>query len=281
MTVDDRDSGTHGYGPAPDDPVAFDAGDANYGRGPVVLILAVVMVVAAAGIIFAVYEQGARSRSEPATITADLAPEKVAPTDPGGVVVEHQDKFIYDQISGTERPQVEVLLPESEEPLDLSGLRTVSDNAERVVATTADEGEEAEAVAVEGAVTPRPKPELSTPVASEPEPEPVADKTVESLILETTPDTPPTSTGSAISGNYVVQVGAYDGSSLASRAWDKMRSEHNALLANLRPDIQVADLGNKGTWYRLRVGPFSDRSSADKLCGQLKAAGQDCLVKKP
>jgi hypothetical protein len=42
--------------------------------------------------------------------------------------------------------------------------------------------------------------------------------------------------------------------------------------------IKRADLGDKGTYYRAMVGPFSTREQAIQLCGSLKAAGGDCVV---
>lgn len=270
MSVDNQDS--HGYGPAPDDPVTFDATEENYGRGRLVLVLAIVMAVAAVGIIFAVYEQGARSRNEPVTITAEKGPEKVAPDEPGGAVIEHQDKYVYDQISGTEEPQVEVLMPKAEEPMDLSGLRTVN-SSDAVVDSASETTSSKEETSPTPAPTPKPKVEETAKTQDY----------VGALIEETStgPDESVVASQSAASGAYVVQVGAYDQSSLAATAWDKMSRKHSALLSQLRPDIQVADLGDKGTWYRLRVGPFADKASADRLCANLKAAGQDCLVRKP
>ena len=38
-----------------------------------------------------------------------------------------------------------------------------------------------------------------------------------------------------------------------------------------------ADLGEKGIYYRVRVGPFNDGDAA-RLCGDLKAAGGDCIL---
>ena len=43
--------------------------------------------------------------------------------------------------------------------------------------------------------------------------------------------------------------------------------------------VQKADLGAKGVWYRLRIGPIADKAAAAKLCTQLKSQGlPDCLV---
>jgi cell division septation protein DedD len=41
--------------------------------------------------------------------------------------------------------------------------------------------------------------------------------------------------------------------------------------------IRRANLGNKGIYYRVRVGPLS-RDAADKLCSQIKAGGADCIL---
>ena len=45
-------------------------------------------------------------------------------------------------------------------------------------------------------------------------------------------------------------------------------------------EIETADLGSKGTYYRLKAGAFSDKISADKLCNDIKALGGTCIVKK-
>jgi cell division protein FtsN len=58
-----------------------------------------------------------------------------------------------------------------------------------------------------------------------------------------------------------------------------MQQKYPALLASYRPMVQKADLGAKGVWYRLRIGPIVDKTAAAKLCSQLKSQGlPDCLV---
>ncbi|SEE77389.1 Sporulation related domain-containing protein [Rhizobiales bacterium GAS188] len=41
--------------------------------------------------------------------------------------------------------------------------------------------------------------------------------------------------------------------------------------------VHRADLGSKGVFYRVRVGPLS-RDAADKICTQLKAGGAECIL---
>ena len=53
-----------------------------------------------------------------------------------------------------------------------------------------------------------------------------------------------------------------------------------ALLDNLPHEIESADLGAKGIFYRLKVGSFANKGDADALCLQLKKAGGNCFTAK-
>jgi cell division septation protein DedD len=78
---------------------------------------------------------------------------------------------------------------------------------------------------------------------------------------------------------YVVQVGSKKNQTDALASFADMQQKYPKLLASYRPIVQKADLGAKGTWYRLRIGPIADKTAANKLCGQLKSQGlPDCLV---
>ena len=88
----------------------------------------------------------------------------------------------------------------------------------------------------------------------------------------------PTSAPAAPS-KYVVQLGAKKNQTEALATFADIQQKYPSLLANYRPMVQPADLGAKGKWYRLRVGPIDSKGAADKLCGQLKSQGlPDCLV---
>ena len=78
---------------------------------------------------------------------------------------------------------------------------------------------------------------------------------------------------------YVVQVGSKKNQTDALASFADMQQKYPSLLANYRPMVQKADLGAKGVWYRLRIGPIADKTAASKLCTQLKSQGlPDCLV---
>jgi cell division protein FtsN len=92
---------------------------------------------------------------------------------------------------------------------------------------------------------------------------------------------PPATARPAASGSYIVQVGSYPNDAAAASAWQSIKGKNTTLLATYKPDVVKADLGPKGTWYRLRVGPFDSKESASDLCNKLQANGQACLVAKP
>jgi cell division protein FtsN len=90
----------------------------------------------------------------------------------------------------------------------------------------------------------------------------------------------PVATQPAASGAVVLQIGAYKSQADANTAWTIYKSKHSALLSGYSPDVQQADLGEKGTWYRLRIGGFPSRDVASGLCDRLKSDGGNCFLGK-
>jgi cell division septation protein DedD len=79
--------------------------------------------------------------------------------------------------------------------------------------------------------------------------------------------------------SYVVQVGSRKNQTEALATFADMQQKYPSLLGSYRPMVQKADLGSKGIWYRLRIGPIASKSDASKLCTKLKSQGlPDCLV---
>ena len=77
-----------------------------------------------------------------------------------------------------------------------------------------------------------------------------------------------------------MQIGAFKSRAEADAAWRAYSGKHAALLKGYGPDVQEADLGDKGTWYRLRIAGFGDREMASALCDRLKADGGGCFLGK-
>ena len=91
--------------------------------------------------------------------------------------------------------------------------------------------------------------------------------------------TAPVQRGEAHSGAFVLQIGSYKSEAEASTSWQAYRGAH-PVVAGYTSDIRRADLGTKGTWYRLRVGPFGSLSEASAACAKIKASGGNCFPAK-
>jgi len=80
-------------------------------------------------------------------------------------------------------------------------------------------------------------------------------------------------------GDFVVQISARRSQQDALAAFSSLKSKYGDVLSGYRPLIQRADLGNKGIFYRLRVGPMQTKDSATSVCSKLKSKGlPSCFV---
>jgi cell division protein FtsN len=84
----------------------------------------------------------------------------------------------------------------------------------------------------------------------------------------------------ASKGAFVVQILALKDEAAARKSWAQLVKRHPKVLAGHALDVEKADLGAKGTWYRVRAAGYASRAAAAAACSQLKAAGQDCMPRK-
>jgi hypothetical protein len=77
---------------------------------------------------------------------------------------------------------------------------------------------------------------------------------------------------------YVVQLASVPTAADAEREWARLQIAYPGLLGDREATVDEAEIGGRGTFFRLRTGPFTDRGDARALCGALNGAGQDCLV---
>jgi hypothetical protein len=78
---------------------------------------------------------------------------------------------------------------------------------------------------------------------------------------------------------YYVQVSASKSEEEAKSTFRGIQARHASLLGGQHPVFRRKDLGSKGVFYGAQVGPFA-REAAGKLCEDLKAAGQSCMIQK-
>lgn len=79
-------------------------------------------------------------------------------------------------------------------------------------------------------------------------------------------------------GAFLAQIAALRSEAAAQSAWSDLAQRSPGLLQGVRMDVQRADLGAQGVYYRLRAGYFADREHANAFCDRLKGAGLACMV---
>jgi cell division septation protein DedD len=60
--------------------------------------------------------------------------------------------------------------------------------------------------------------------------------------------------------------------------WARVKGENTDLLGKFTAVAVRADLGDRGIWYRVEVGPVGDRTAALKLCKALKDRDLGCQI---
>jgi uncharacterized protein len=75
-----------------------------------------------------------------------------------------------------------------------------------------------------------------------------------------------------------VQLASMPTEEMAWAQWKKISDKFAEQVNGLTAIVQPADLGSKGTFYRVQTGPFADIAAAEQRCAAMKQAGLDCLV---
>lgn len=90
--------------------------------------------------------------------------------------------------------------------------------------------------------------------------------------------TPPAKSFAASSGTHYVQVVSVPSKAAADSEWKKFQKSFTSILSGVSHRVQEANLGEKGTYYRVQVGPLAE-ADAKSLCQQIKAQKPGgCLV---
>ncbi|MBI2716330.1 MAG: SPOR domain-containing protein [Rhizobiales bacterium] len=84
----------------------------------------------------------------------------------------------------------------------------------------------------------------------------------------------------ASGGGYAVQVSSHPSEAEAQAAFRGLQGKYPGQLGGKQPLIRKVDLGAKGIYYRVMVGPFATGNEASTLCSSLKAAGGQCIIQR-
>ena len=290
---------------------AEDEEDVEGSRLPLLIVLALLVLAMFAGFVWLAYSEGvARGRGEAPVITADAGPARVAPANPGGAAEPYKGFKVYEQPAppdddtaqsasqSSPAPAHPQTPPAKAAPVPAPSAPVMTAKAETPTkpATLATTPAAAPAKAAAAAPPPKPAPAPAKTVAPASQPAlaigpataPPRSLTADAAPPPATSTKPapapapsvPVAAGPAASGSVVLQIGAYKSQADANTAWTIYKSKHSALLSGYSPDIQQADLGEKGTWYRLRIAGFPSRDVATGLCDRLKADGGNCFLGK-
>ena len=245
-------------------------------------------------------------------IKADERPIKIRPDDRGGMQVPNQDKLVYERMDqGEGDAKVERLLPTPEQPqVPVKGAAQPEpvgkpSNTEvlrpgQAVAPPRAPAPEVARPLPQSPAAPQPVlPAPQEPVAQAPLPSgngyvPTAARTAAEPVPAPAPakpaavkpaPPPPAAPAPApvaapktpAGGDYLIQLGALRTAPDAEKEWGRIQRTNNDLLGSLKSDVVRVELGEKGTFWRLRAGPLSEQA-ARHLCAELKTRNQGCIV---
>jgi tetratricopeptide (TPR) repeat protein len=79
---------------------------------------------------------------------------------------------------------------------------------------------------------------------------------------------------------YTVQLANSSSPSDAQALWKKAKAV-NPQIASATPRIEKVDIGDFGTFYTVKIGPYPTSAESTKVCNALKRGGTDCSVVAP
>jgi len=136
---------------------------------------------------------------------------------------------------------------------------------------------------MEVASLPAPRPTPPTMSAPSPQPQTTASAPASETQTQMAAPQPaaapsqPATTQADPSG-WKVQVSSQRSEDAARSSFANLKQRFPSLLGSQEPLVREADLGDKGIFYRVQIGPMADRSAAISFCENLKAAGGSCFV---
>ena len=80
-----------------------------------------------------------------------------------------------------------------------------------------------------------------------------------------------------VASGMMVQVSSQRSQDAAQATFRDLQARYPSILGGYDANIQRADLGDRGIYYRVRVGPLAS-ADAQSLCAELKSAGGDCIL---
>jgi cell division protein FtsN len=282
---------------ARDDARIFDGGeieeeDEEGSRLPLLLVLGLLVAAAFSGVVWFAYTQGVqRGRADaPRMLVAAEGPVKEAPANPGGTATPYTGLKIYqqpapaddDDAESAPQPPTPKAVPAPQavkvaqaSPAPTGALPKAVQSAPQPLATKPPRAlHPAAATDSVPSLKPATLPPLPAKAAPKKPMDAQVPKPVKPTIVAATEAPPPAAHPGL---GTVLQIGAYKSEDEASAAWKAFVRKHQMASA-YQSDIRKVDLGDKGVWYRLRLGTFAGKTEAVAFCDKLKADGGNCFL---
>ena len=252
-------------------------------RGSVITIVGLALLGAAGAFGYREMFGGSVLPTPPPTITTSTEPHKVAPT-------ASTNRGDASQVGADITGSIEKLVSREEQPVTIVPPKSAPRRSLPRVSVPAETGQPVANQAmphVAAAADPRgPPPTIAIPsqragqsgaadVTAAANRARVASALAPAAVNSTAAVTPP-----VIGSGYAVQVTSERSESNAQAALQALQAKYPNQLSGRQPIIRRADLGAKGTYYRVLVGPFASVEEAAGLCSRLKAAGGNCIVQR-
>ena len=299
------------------DTLAFEQIGRRRPRSPGWLKFAVVLCVIGGGAYAGWRQWGADLVSptgdEIPTVHAPDGPFKVRPETPGGQDIPNRDKDVYGLLekgkgdtSTAEKGTGANLLPRPEIPLPPPAPKSAQSMTEmseegspQMTVEPGQDDDNTEMVEIPDAPPPQPAatkgasasnaPAAAPPAPSNATPTP---EQVRAAGKPTAPPSPPAVKSEEQSASaparapigaksFKIQLSAVRAEAATKTEWDKLKKAHPSVLGRLTLNVEKADLGQKGIYYRIQAGPFADRAAADAACKELAKQKAPCLVVRP
>ncbi len=285
----------------------------------VVAIFALAVIGTAGAFTYrAIYHTGATK--PPPVIKADTTPSKVVPEvkskDPQSSKLIYDrvnDHAQPERLVSREEQPVEmkerpagVLPPGQNEHTPMLGNGVVGAEPKKIhtiairpagVAATAGTAATAPAIAAPTATAATTRPPTATPPATRSAAPTAAGQAPMSLnpneaaAAPPRPTPPPTRTAavrptqpaparSSVSHGAYVQISSQRSEADAQASFRGLQAKYPSQLGGKPMTVHRADLGAKGIYFRVLVGPFANANEAVELCGKLKTAGGSCLIQR-
>ena len=127
------------------------------------------------------------------------------------------------------------------------------------------------------------QPVAPQPVQQQAAPQPVPQRAAQQQVAAAQSAQQPVATQPAATlpaGSFLVQVAAARQEQQAQTTAQSISQRFGGIVGGYGTRIQRADLGDRGIFYRVNVGPIGSRNEANQVCDRLKSAGVDCFVRQ-